>query len=373
MVYWNYVELRHHPLKEPMQLNVTSEEVVRACAALRAAGVNPVEATRGQVAQSCGVVDRRARTIQEWIRRGGEPVVEVPLSAEVKPVASFDTAYSAYQEWIGMGQGMPCRTAPLEPLRKIVVAGDLHSPFHHREALKALIEEEAGDTDLLVINGDLGDFWSTSRFPKSKRLVDPCSEMVETQAVLALLASKFKRIRMLSGNHDNRPRNYLANVLPPDVLDYIALTGPKVFKPLEFLSEGLGNVEVVDPIRSEFAEFAFLHQIGDLVCTHAETYSIIPNRATGNVNKWIHSFAIPAGLLAGPIRCVVQGHTHQGGSVMGDYGTLCIEGGCLSTLQDYHGNARIMTPRPLAQGWTQVYQDNGVTNHRHSRFIPFKS
>jgi hypothetical protein len=51
--------------------NVTAEEVSRARTALQAAGIEPSEATRGQIREVCGVGDRRARTIREWIRRGG--------------------------------------------------------------------------------------------------------------------------------------------------------------------------------------------------------------------------------------------------------------------------------------------------------------
>lgn len=288
---------------------------------------------------------------------------------------TFNQALAAYRDWIGMstepgdppsrGRGRPRRT------QQIVVAGDFHVPFHSRAALKALVREEANHTDLLVINGDLMDAWSTSRYPKSRRLVDPCSELAEAQAVLSLLAGHFRSIRIIAGNHDCRPSKYLIERLPPEILDYIRETGPMVFRPLEFIAAGLKNVQVVEPIKSGFAEFAFIHQVGDLVCTHAESYSKIPNRASGNVNLWIHSFALPEKIVQAPVRCIVQAHTHQGGSVMGDFGTLCIEGGCMSDLQEYHGSARISTPRPLARGWSRIYQTGGVTDIRESRFIPF--
>ncbi len=355
-------------------MQASNEELDRVVNLCRAAGYDAKTCGRTIISKVCGITETAARRVQTTLRSGDIDTTPPAGSVPETPTITFDEALASYQKWIGMSGHV--RTSAPRPTKegreKIVIASDFHCPFHHKEAVAALIEEEAATADLLVIAGDIGDFWSTSRFPKNTRLTDPCSEMAETQALLTLLASKFKRVKLFGGNHDNRPKNFIASYLPPDVLDYIRLTGPMVFKPLEFMAAGLENVEIVEPLATGCAEFAFLHQIGDLVATHAETYSIIPNRATGNVNKWLHSFAIPAGIISGPVRAVVQGHTHQGGSVLGDYGVLCIENGCMSQLQDYHGTAKIMTPRPLAQGWSVVYQEHGRTSHRDSRFIPFK-
>ena len=348
---------------------VTPTEVNGACEQLRHFGIDPMTATRGDIRRVCGVGDRRARTIRDWILRSTSKEVHVTPKKEK---ASFDSAYKAYCSMIGqtVAVGVP-ESTKTTPTEKIVVAGDFHVPFNHKVALQTLIEEESGDTDLLIISGDLGDFWATSRFPKSKRLVSPVEELAETQAVLSLLASKFKRIKLLGGNHDDRPQKYLANLLPPEILDYIALTGPMVFKPLEFMSAGLLNVEVVPSVPSEGADFGFFYQYGDLLCTHAEKFSTVPGKTATDVLKWVKAFAEPQQLVNG-IRCVVQAHSHLGGTVIADYGCLAVDGGCMSKLQDYHGTPKIMTPRPLAQGWTVVYQNNGVTDQRDTRFKPLK-
>src|SRR3954454_12483146 len=96
---------------------------------------------------------------------------------------SFDQAFVAYSQWIGMS-GVPFtpeRRGRPHKRRRIVGAGDFHVPFHSREALRELINREGGKADLLVINGDLTDCWSTSRWPKSKRETDPRSEFLEGQ------------------------------------------------------------------------------------------------------------------------------------------------------------------------------------------------
>jgi hypothetical protein len=92
---------------------------------------------------------------------------------------------------------------------------------------------------------------------------------------------------------------------------------------------------------------------------------------SGPVLQWLKSFAEPQGIVQ-PFRCVVQAHTHQGGSVHGDFGVLAIEGGCLCPTQGYQADAKIRSTRPPALGWTVIVQENGITNHRESRFIPLQ-
>jgi hypothetical protein len=169
---------------------VTPEEVNAACVTLKAAGVDPPSATRGQIRKLCCVGDRRARTIREWIRHGTGVDSVGHVDTSTKRI-SFDEAYEVYRQWIGASSSYYTRQAAEAVAdEKIVIAGDLHVPFQHMEAIQALVEEESADTTTLVLNGDLGDFWSTSRFPKSKRLVTPCEELAQAQAVLTLLAGE---------------------------------------------------------------------------------------------------------------------------------------------------------------------------------------
>ena len=65
---------------------------------------------------------------------------------------------------------------------------------------------------------------------------------------------------------------------------------------------------------------------------------------------------------------MVQAHTHQAGTTLNDFGCLGIEGGCMSSLQDYHSDPKIRTPRPLAPGWSVIFHENGVADRRESRF-----
>jgi hypothetical protein len=66
---------------------VTQEEVDAVIRALRAEGVDPATAHRGQIRKAGNVGDRRARTIQSWIRLKGEsPQQAAPSVAETREV-----------------------------------------------------------------------------------------------------------------------------------------------------------------------------------------------------------------------------------------------------------------------------------------------
>jgi hypothetical protein len=357
-----------------MQQSVTAQEVSRACELLNAAGVDPLDANRGQIRSIVGVGDRRARTIREWIRRGGLD------SKSIQPQEStlqetFDTAYEKYREWIGMSyvHGVSKKAeAPSSDRVTIISASDFHTPFHSKPALHALLQE-ADRVDMLVIPGDFLTSWSWSRWPKSKKETEPVEEFREGQAVLSTLAEAFKKVVLFGGNHCARPRKYLSERLPPEVMSYLEITAPGSLNPLQLMASSLSNVEIVQPVVKDHAQFSFLWQRGDCVFSHAEKYSIIPGKAaSGPVLHWLKSFAEPLGIVTG-VRALVQAHTHQISSAIADYGVLAIESGCMCDLESYVGDPKIMSPRPPAIGWTVVVQDNGRTDWRETRPIPLYS
>lgn len=296
------------------------------------------------------------------------------MSAAPTSEVSFDSAFASYQSWIGSSihPVAPEQRGRPHKKQRIIVAGDFHVPFHSRPALHELINRESKHADLLVINGDLADCWATSRFPKGKRETDPRSEYLETQAVLAILAGAFKKIVLVGGNHDSRPRKFLSDRLPIEVMDYLQLTAPGALNPLELMSAEMSNVTLAPAIEAGNASIDFLYQVGDAVFTHAEAYSKIPNRAvSGPVLQWLKSFAEPQGIVK-PFTTVVQAHTHQAGTVHGDFKVLCIEGGSMCPTQGYQADPKLRSTRPPVIGWTVIMQQDGITDHAESRFIPLR-
>ena len=103
---------------------------------------------------------------------------------------------------------------------RIVIIPDTQIPFDDRKALKALIGY-IGDTqpDLVIHIGDLMDYPSPSRWTKGtkeefQQRIKPDSEQAKTRFLGPLRAVYTGPVGVHEGNHDLRPREYLAQYAP---------------------------------------------------------------------------------------------------------------------------------------------------------------
>jgi hypothetical protein len=447
---------------------VSQEEVDAVIQALRADGIDPAIAHRGQIRKAGNVGDRRARTIQTWIRLGNKvkdpgPIEESRLGAEyrtvrgdtmviclegtrlssedelldhfdvdrtawsvaeftcknwemgMKPPATTeyvetkdgrsvpmwvrfesdpvvvplfsmkallkrrvskkehsDRAYSGYKDWIGWTGEVPAPPPPRPSKeKKIVVINDLHIPFHDERRLMEVVRRTADDTDELVVAGDFADFFNFSRFPKLSQTFTPVEEHQHQQRIANLLSKNFREVKILRGNHDGARMVKMleAQGVPAAMLDYFQALCPGFINPLELVVKDLKNVSMVDPIELDYARFGFIYQLGDLILSHAETYSRTPLVAAGNALDWLQKFALPEGIVK-PFKHVAQAHTHGAGKVWADYGCWAYELGCLCLYPEYVSDPKIKTPRGWKKGFTVFYQHDGVTDSERSNFIP---
>jgi hypothetical protein len=162
----------------------------------------------------------------------------------------------------------------------------------------------------------------------------------------------------------------VAKNVEPGVLEAFRMLCPKFDSPLHLLAKDLPNVEIVQGYSLDHAEFSWFYQIGDLVTTHAEVYSKIPNRAVGTVIHWLKSYAEPQGLVK-PFKVVIQNHTHQAGLTWNDFGIWGIENGCMCQVGDYCGSPQLRgAARPWMKGYSVAHQIDGVTDISRLRFVP---
>src|SRR5262249_1715731 len=93
------------------------------------------------------------------------------------------------------------------PVRALVI-NDLHVPYHDAKAISAAVKfaKKHHDVNAVVINGDLGDFYTLSRFLKDPRKRDLVGELRAQREALEWIASEFPRKRRIlkKGNHDER-------------------------------------------------------------------------------------------------------------------------------------------------------------------------
>lgn len=142
---------------------------------------------------------------------------------------------------------------------------DLHIPFHNRDWLKRLILVAGKhDVSTLVIGGDLYDFASVSRHPKTEQQASLNETIRIAGDVLVALGRYFERLYILPGNHDNR-------------------VASKLDQPLEFASLIHASIRGRIPAeRITTTDYDYI-RIDDWVVGHPRFYSSTPARGVARV------------------------------------------------------------------------------------------
>lgn len=100
----------------------------------------------------------------------------------------------------------------LEATGLVGVLSDIHVPYHDEVALRAAVDQLRGDkVDALVLNGDIADFYSISRYLRDPRKRNFKGEVAACRDTLAWLRSQFPEIPMVykAGNHEERWAHWL--------------------------------------------------------------------------------------------------------------------------------------------------------------------
>lgn len=288
---------------------------------------------------------------------------------------AFDVQLNAYRGWIGWYQE-PRIAAPAvhtSGWRKTAVFNDIHAPFEHEQALLwSIAEAQAAGCTKAIVAGDAADMFSWSRWAKLKRESTPLKDFRSTQRVLNLLAESFPEVEVMEGNHCTRQLKFFAELLPPEVLEYLEITAVSALYPLRAMIQDLPNVRMIEPKKSGYATYEFLYEVGDCVISHAEIYSKIPNKAVSNLVQWLKSYAVVQGIIRPDFKVAMQAHTHQAGKTFDNFGITSYELGCLCHTQAYQGSPKLGGVRPPVRGWTLLVQDeNGRTEINETNFFRF--
>lgn len=180
--------------------------------------------------------------------------------------------------------------------KRIWIISDIQYPYHDRKAVKAVIKA-VGDTqpDEVVLIGDCLDFPQPSRWTKDSRgefegSIFEDAEGFQERFLQPLREVYAGPVGMHEGNHDLRPREYLAKYAP-------ALDRSKAF-----------NIEVLCDFERFDIELlpAFYDVAPGWVSTHGHLGKISLSQIPGNTAR---NAAIKFG------KSVVMGHTHKQGII----------------------------------------------------------
>lgn len=163
---------------------------------------------------------------------------------------------------------------------KVLVIGDTHAPFHHKNYLKFLCDvRDEYKPDMVIHIGDLVDNHALSNYIKDPDGFSASDEWRATTAALKDFYKEFPEVTWIIGNHDRRPYRKA----------YDAGMSPSMVKPLNEIYDCPPTWNIVPEIVVE-----------DVLYTHGE--------GGGGQNGW-QNLCIKQG------KSVAFGHFHGVGGV----------------------------------------------------------
>lgn len=182
---------------------------------------------------------------------------------------------------------------------RTLILSDLHIPFHDTAAIMAAVDYGAArNPDCILLNGDVCDFFSLSRFDKNPTESSIKRELEATRQFLGWLRQKFPKARIIYklGNHDEWLDKYILRKCP-ELFGLAALT-------LQNLVTGIFKDSNLTPVEGiEFIDDQQKIKAAKLTIWHGHEVG------KGSIAPPVN----PArGLFMRTMDCGLMGHLHKG-------------------------------------------------------------
>lgn len=251
------------------------------------------------------------------------PVEEKPLQTY------YDQAFESLQKIIGRVK-KPTFSASNNVSERVVILADPHIPFMDYSAFNAVMNDPA---DTIILAGDWLDMYSTSRYRREYTNISTEEELAQGRAALETVASRFRNVYMIKGNHDQRPRKRLQEIFP-EIL-------PLMIDPVDLLARDMDNVHLLSMEVPNTApnvkfgqnvEMEFAGLVGDVLIGHFEGFcgADAAQRSAVWLDQWAHVLKLPVRPTV-----VVQAHTHRLNSEYTPDGRVFLAPGCLARPMSY--------------------------------------
>lgn len=251
---------------------------------------------------------------------------------------------------------------------RILCLSDFHVPF---ELPIQTFADYCGQVDILVINGDVVDMQSISKFPKVYR-VSPMEEIIKGRQYLINLINfiKPKKVVITYGNHDKRFINYLAKnldtdiieLMPDTVLELIFVDGFRHYdKRTKSKTEYEPLINVFPDIEIVYAD-DWKYKIGKTWFAHPSAFSSETLKTCERTMDYFHKTDKET------FDCVVLAHTHTTAYSKNGYINLYEEGACCDVTKMNYYDGKLS--RPQKMGFVFVCQnDNGELIEEKTKLI----
>lgn len=131
--------------------------------------------------------------------------------------------------------------------KRIGILSDIHFPYYDKEALNAAIAYlRKWKPDCILLNGDIIDAYSLSRFEKDPRARSFKYELDMLRAFVIQLRDMFKnaRIVMREGNHESRYESHILQRIP-ELVDLELFSFENVISAKELGIDVVGNKRII--------------------------------------------------------------------------------------------------------------------------------
>lgn len=270
-----------------------------------------------------------------------------------------------------MGIGYPYRRPKSQWCKKpdrtkILTLNDPHRPYQN-PVVHEHIEAKEKDAGMFFCGGDWGDYYSKSRFRKTRHQKFS-DELRSVFLGLEWASTHWQDVRIMIGNHDNRPEKHVVTRLN-DSVDILIMTESNM---LERLASHFDNIKIVGTqLDKTDINLTHLYQLGDIIFTHVELglkqNSATLDRVENSLTEWSETLQLK------PFRVIAQSHNHRGTKEEGRVTRFLLPTASnpFSVGFEYIYSSR-MIGRPPVVGYANFYQSHGVTDTNRSQIIKFQ-
>lgn len=238
---------------------------------------------------------------------------------------------------------------------RILALSDFHYPY---QVPVNTFKDYFGAIDTLVLNGDILDCHSLSRFNKewNSRIM---SEMIGCRAYLMELISSIrpKTVVFTYGNHEIRMKQYLMNRVEGDLKELLPDT------PLSLIvNDGFTHYDkragvkcYYEPLVEDFPDIQIVYnnnwyeKIGKTIFAHPIAYQTSMLKTTEKAVNYFYR-------TERDFQCVVLAHTHKVGSFIQGNVYMYEQGACCDVKQLTYNEGKLTLPQQ--GGYLYLCQDN---------------
>ncbi len=264
----------------------------------------------------------------------------------------FFNAFQAGMDYAAQRKGPGSSTVPAVADR-ILCLSDFHFPF------QLPVETFSGfrGVDTLILNGDLVDMQSISRFPKDYR-ISPMDEMIGARTYLIELIDYIhpKRVIMNKGNHEVRFGSYLAKCMDTELKELMPETALDLI-----VTDGFYHYDKqkrtkiwYEPIKTAFGELTITYT-GEWWCKYGRTIFAHPLTYSSGMLKTAEKAANYFYRVTSDFDTIVLAHTHKLGMYSQGGVTLYEQGTCSRVDELRYADGQLTNPQQ--QGFLYLCQD----------------